>query len=184
MHYLVRFASRPTDLENAFSLRRHVFETEQNIPRPMFPDSFDSIADHAVAYANDGRCIGTGRAYRLDSRTFRIGRQVVAPDSREVTWGRSAPGFDQDVRFISAAFRKAVQNLNLDPDRVALGGRSDGAGYALSMGLAYGDTFNHVISIAGGMMAPVRKKGQPKIFIAHGTIWLCNGRCDTALLLA
>lgn len=82
MHYLVRFASRPTDLENAFSLRRHVFETEQNIPRPMFPDSFDSIADHAVAYANDGRCIGTGRAYRLDSRTFRIGRQVVAPDSR------------------------------------------------------------------------------------------------------
>ncbi len=105
--------------------------------------------------------------------TFQLAEEfgvvIVAPDSRDVTWGRSAPGFDQDVRFISAAFRKAVQNLNLDPDRVALGGRSDGAGYALSMGLAYGDTFNHVIAIAGGMMAPVRKKGQPKIFIAHGT---------------
>ena len=105
--------------------------------------------------------------------TFQLAEEfgvvIVAPDSRDVTWGRSAPGFDQDVRFISAAFRKAVQNLNLDPARVALGGRSDGAGYALSMGLAYGDTFNHVIAIAGGMMAPVRKKGQPKIFIAHGT---------------
>lgn len=82
MHFLVRFASRPEDLENAFALRRHVFEVEKNIPRPMFPDSFDSIADHAVAYSADGRCIGTGRAYRLDARTFRIGRQVVAPDSR------------------------------------------------------------------------------------------------------
>jgi phospholipase/carboxylesterase len=93
---------------------------------------------------------------------------VVAPDSRDVTWGRSAPGFDQDVRFIGAAFRKASQTYNLDPDRVALGGRSDGAGYALSMGLAYGDTFNHLIVIAGGLMAPVRRKGKPKIFMAHG----------------
>jgi predicted esterase len=94
---------------------------------------------------------------------------VVAPDSRDVTWGRSAPGFDEDVRFIGAAFRKAAQMLNLDPDRVALGGRSDGAGYALSMGLAYGDTFNHLIVIAGGLMAPVRRQGKPRIFIAHGT---------------
>ncbi|MGE0816252.1 MAG: alpha/beta hydrolase [Vicinamibacterales bacterium] len=97
-----------------------------------------------------------------------FGVVIVAPDSRDVTWGRSAPGFDQDVRFIGAAFRKAVQTLNLDPDRVALGGRSDGAGYALSMGLAYGNTFNHLIVIAGGMMAPVRRQGTPKIFMAHG----------------
>lgn len=93
---------------------------------------------------------------------------IVAPDSREVTWGRSAPGFDQDVRFIGAAFRKVVGMFNLDPERVGLGGRSDGAGYALSMGLAYGDTFNHVIAIAGGAMSPVRRKGKPKVFIAHG----------------
>lgn len=97
-----------------------------------------------------------------------FGVVIVAPDSRDVTWGRSAPGFDQDVRFIGAAFRKASGVLNLDADRVALGGRSDGAGYALSMGLAYGDRFNHLIVIAGGLMAPVRKQGMPKIFIAHG----------------
>lgn len=97
-----------------------------------------------------------------------FGVVIVAPDSREVTWGRSAPGFDQDVRFIGAAFRKAAQTLNLDPERVALAGRSDGAGYALSMGLAYGDTFNHVVSIAGGLMSPVRRKGKPKVFIVHG----------------
>ncbi|MEP7116065.1 MAG: PHB depolymerase family esterase [Acidobacteriota bacterium] len=97
-----------------------------------------------------------------------LGVVVVAPDSRDVTWGRSAPGFDADVRYIGAAFRKAADLVNIDPDRVALGGRSDGAGYALSMGLAYGDTFNHLIVIAGGMMAPLRRKGKPKVFLAHG----------------
>lgn len=98
-----------------------------------------------------------------------LGVIVVAPDSREVTWGRSVPGFDQDVRYIGAAYRRATELVNIDPDRVALGGRSDGAGYALSMGLAYGDTFNHLIVIAGGMMSPLRRKGKPKVFFAHGT---------------
>lgn len=98
-----------------------------------------------------------------------LGVVVVAPDSREVTWGRSVPGFDPDVRYIGAAYRRATELVNIDPTRVALGGRSDGAGYALSMGLAYGDTFNHLIVIAGGMMSPLRRKGKPRIFLAHGT---------------
>ena len=37
------------------------------------------------------------------------------------------------------------------------------------MGLAYGDTFNHLIVIAGGMRAPQRRTGMPKIFLALGT---------------
>lgn len=82
MHFLVRFASQANDLEAAFALRREVLEVEQGAPRPVFPDSFDSVADHALAFTPDGRCIGTGRAFRLDARTFRIGRQVVAPEAR------------------------------------------------------------------------------------------------------
>ncbi|MEZ5286510.1 MAG: hypothetical protein R2712_17230 [Vicinamibacterales bacterium] len=50
-----------------------------------------------------------------------------------------------------------------------LGGRSDGAGYALSMGTAYGDIFNHLIVLSGGLMNPLRRKGDAKVFIAHGT---------------
>jgi predicted GNAT family N-acyltransferase len=89
MPYIVRFASRPEDRAAAFALRRHVFEVEQGVPRPVFPDSWDAVADHAVAYAPDGTCIGTGRAFRLDSRTFRIGRQVVAPGHRGNGVGRA-----------------------------------------------------------------------------------------------
>jgi predicted GNAT family N-acyltransferase len=89
MDYSVRFASSQSDLDAAFQLRRHVFEVEQKIPRPLYPDTFDGLADHAVAYDASGRCIATGRAFRLDSRTVRIGRQVVAPDVRHNGVGRS-----------------------------------------------------------------------------------------------
>jgi phospholipase/carboxylesterase len=98
-----------------------------------------------------------------------LGIVVIAPESRALTWGQAAPGFDADVKHIGAAYRKVTSLVNIDPDRVGLGGRSDGAGYALSMGLAYGDIFNHVLVFAGGLMAPLRRKGKPRIFIAHGT---------------
>ena len=62
-----------------------------------------------------------------------------------------------------------ANRVDIDVDHVALGGVSDGAGYALSMGLAYGDAFNHVIVLAGGQMVPFRRQGKPRLFFAHGT---------------
>lgn len=94
---------------------------------------------------------------------------VVAPESRDLTWGQSAPGFDPDVRYLGSAYRYVSGVLDVDPTHVALGGVSDGAGYALSMGLAYGDVFNHLMIFSGGIMIPFRKQGKPRIFIAHGT---------------
>jgi phospholipase/carboxylesterase len=93
---------------------------------------------------------------------------VIAPESRDLTWGQSAPGFDADVRYIGAAYRYVAELLDVDETHVALGGHSDGAGYALSMGLAYGDVFNHLMVFSGGLMIPFRKKGKPRIFFAHG----------------
>ena len=94
---------------------------------------------------------------------------IIAPESRGLTWGRSIPGFDDDVHFLGPAYRHVADIVDLDLSRVALGGVSDGAGYALSMGLAYGNTFNHVIVLAGGLMIPFRKQGKPRLFFAHGT---------------
>jgi poly(3-hydroxybutyrate) depolymerase len=94
---------------------------------------------------------------------------MIAPESRGMTWGRSIPGFDADVRYLGPAYRRVANLVDLDIDHVALGGVSDGAGYALSMGLAYGDAFNHVIVLAGGQMVPFRRQGKPRLFVAHGT---------------
>jgi phospholipase/carboxylesterase len=106
---------------------------------------------------------------RLFAIADELGFIVLAPESRDITWGKEAAGFDQDVRYLGAAFRHVGGLVNLDFDRVALGGQSDGAGYALTTGLAYGETFNHLIILAGGgLIEPIRRQGRPKVFIAHG----------------
>jgi phospholipase/carboxylesterase len=98
-----------------------------------------------------------------------LGFIVIAPESRDVTWGKEVPGFDADVRYLGAAYRHVTSILDVDGERVGLGGQSDGAGYALTMGLAYGDIFNHLIILAGGaLIEPLRRKGKPKIYFVHG----------------
>jgi predicted esterase len=113
---------------------------------------------------------GTAEAVRY---TFPLADEfgviVLAPESRDLTWGQEIPGFDTDSRFIGMAFRWIADVLSIDPTRVALGGVSDGANYALNMGLAYGDTFNHLLIFSAGTLAPFRKQGKAKIFLAHGT---------------
>lgn len=88
MDYLVRFASTAEDRDAAFALRRQVFEVEQNVPRPLDRDSHDPNANHVVAVVPGGRCVGTGRLVRLDSRTAQIGRMAVAADHRRHGVGR------------------------------------------------------------------------------------------------
>ena len=87
MAYTVRFASTPADLDAGYKLRRDVFETEQNIPRPLDRDAFDYSADHVVAFDDAGRCVGTGRVVRVDARTAQIGRMAVAKDQRKAGIG-------------------------------------------------------------------------------------------------
>lgn len=112
-----------------------------------------------------GTAQGVGYTFPLAEE---FGVIVIAPESRGLTWGQSAPGFDDDVHYLGPAFRHITEFLDVDQTHVALGGHSDGAGYALSMGLAYGDVFNHVMVFSEGIATPFRKQGKPQIFIAHG----------------
>src|SRR5699024_1163884 len=57
----------------------------------------------------------------------------------------------------------------IDPSRVAIGGFSDGASYALSLGIANGDLFSHVIAFSPGFVAAPGEVGRPRIFVSHGT---------------
>jgi phospholipase/carboxylesterase len=58
----------------------------------------------------------------------------------------------------------------VDAERVAIEGFSDGSSYAVSLGLANGDLFTHVIAFSPGLVEQVDQRGgQPSIFIAHGT---------------
>ena len=73
------------------------------------------------------------------------------------------------MEFIDRALKQTFDHLVVDAGRLAIEGFSDGASYALSLGLANGDLFTHVIAFSPRLVAWVAQRGEPSIFIAHGT---------------
>jgi phospholipase/carboxylesterase len=99
----------------------------------------------------------------------RWGALVLAPDSRGPTWDVLMGGFGADVDFLDAALDGVFDAVAVDPRRLILSGFSDGASYALSLGLSNGDLFSHVVAFSPGFMAPDAQRGNPPVFVSHGT---------------
>jgi phospholipase/carboxylesterase len=97
------------------------------------------------------------------------GVAVLIPKSRQVTWDLALGGFGEDVTFINRALEETFRRVRVDPGHIVLAGFSDGASYALTLGIANGDLFSHIIAFAPGFMSPVNRVGSPAIFIAHGS---------------
>ena len=112
------------------------------------------------------------------------GALVLAPDSRGPTWDVIMGGFGPDVDFIDAALDGVFDEVAVDPRRLILSGFSDGASYALSLGLGNGDLFSHVIAFSPGFMAPDAQRGNPPVFVSHGIHdrVLDIDRCSRALV--
>jgi phospholipase/carboxylesterase len=96
------------------------------------------------------------------------GLVLLAPSSRDNTWDLLLDDFGPDVEFIDAALDATSERCAIDPERVAVGGFSDGASYALSLGLTNGDLFTHVIAFSPGFMAPAVRIGSPQCYLSHG----------------
>ncbi len=97
------------------------------------------------------------------------GTLVLAPDSRGDTWDVLMGAFGPDVAFIDDALERVFARYPIDRSHLSVGGFSDGASYALSLGLANGDLFTHLIAFSPGFMAPPALVGRPKIYVSHGT---------------
>jgi len=94
---------------------------------------------------------------------------LLAPASRSYSWDIIASkGFGQDVIFIDQALQLVFERYSLDPKRIAIGGFSDGASYALCLGLTNGDLFTHIIAFSPGFAYAQEKNGSPAVFISHG----------------
>lgn len=97
------------------------------------------------------------------------GTLVLAPDSRGPTWDVLMGGFGPDVDFIDAALDRVFEAVAVDPRLLVISGFSDGASYALSLGLGNGDLFSHIVAFSPGFMAPDARNGTPPVFVSHGT---------------
>jgi len=108
---------------------------------------------------------------QLRGQADEAGIVLLACSSRGPTWdsilnrGRYGP----DIATIDLALGDAFSRCAIDPERVGVGGYSDGASYALTLGLANGDLFSHVLAFSPGFLTPTGQRGSPRIFVSHGT---------------
>jgi phospholipase/carboxylesterase len=94
---------------------------------------------------------------------------LVAPASRASTWDIIARRrYGPDLALADAALAHVFERHAVDPSRLAVGGFSDGASYALSLGLNNGDLFTHVLAFSPGFVGPGTRRGKPRVFISHG----------------
>jgi predicted esterase len=93
---------------------------------------------------------------------------LLAVDSRQRSWDLVVGRFGPDVAFVDQALAQTFQRYAVDPSRVAVEGFSDGASYALSLGIANGDLFTHVLAFSPGFIAAKGSGGEPRLFVSHG----------------
>lgn len=111
-----------------------------------------------------GHSIGLARDH-----AERLGFLLLAPKSQGASWDViSGRRFGPDVTALDAALEDVFAAYSVDPGRVAVGGFSDGASYALSLGLINGELFSDILAFSPGFIAPAREQGRPRIFISHG----------------
>ena len=165
------FTARPSTPTRAITPGHHRLGLGESRDGALFvPKSYRAGTAHPLlvllhgAGQSSSEWIGAGSFIRmLDAR----GILMLAPDSRGATWEHRDP---RDVRFIDAALAWTFDRADIDPSRLALGGFSDGASFALSIGLYNGALFPSLLAFSPGFIATEARRGKPRVFVSHGML--------------
>jgi len=107
---------------------------------------------------------------RMGPFADQFGFVLLSPGSEDGTWDAIRGAYGPDVRFIDRALDRAFASCTVDPARVAVTGFSDGASYALGLGLSNGELFKRVVAFSPGFIPNGwDAQGRPRVFISHGT---------------
>ena len=165
----------------------------------QLPAGITKLDDGAIAYRSatlpDGPrpllilLHGAGEPPEMLVDAFRAaaderGLILLAPKSAGDTWdaigavkqlrttptGRDAERlFDGDATRVESAMREIGQRTTIATKQIVIGGHSDGASYALSLGLWNPRLFRGIMALSpGGLLAPEDKDRGQRVFIAHG----------------
>lgn len=106
---------------------------------------------------------------RLGAAADVAGLAILSPDSRDPrTWDGVRGSLGPDVAFLNRALQQVFQILDADPQRISIGGFSDGASYAITLGLINGDLFTRVVAWSPGFYVDGPVNGRPRFYISHG----------------
>jgi predicted esterase len=102
---------------------------------------------------------------------------LVAPKSKESTWDCIRhKKYGEDVTYIDKVLSYLFESFNIGPD-ITVQGFSDGATYALSLGLANRDLFTSIMAFSPGYiffpsgtsLDTLGVGATPRIYFSHGT---------------
>lgn len=167
-----RLLSRPTNpTKEMLNAGRHSLQIERKreallyIPKtkkPKNPAPFALMLHGAGGNAHHGLSL-------IQNLADEAGIIILSPGSQVSTWDVIADDYGADVKFIDQALQFTFERCAIDTSRLAVGGFSDGASYALSLGIINGELFSHIVAYSPGFMAPTGQTGKPRIYISHGT---------------
>lgn len=172
MSYDARLHARPSPVTNASPTGQHRLDVGSIRDSYLYiPPRYDPAGPAPLVLLLHG---AGGHAHHglglLQHLADDNGMILVAPASTAQTWDMIAKrAYGPDVTLLDQALTKVFGHYAVDASHLAIGGFSDGASYALSVGLANGDLFTHVIAFSPGFVGPLSPQGKPKIFIFHGT---------------
>jgi phospholipase/carboxylesterase len=112
---------------------------------------------------------GAGIGAAFDQMAEAAGVAVLSPDSRYRTWDAVLDDFGPDVRFVDQALTATFARVSVDPARLTIAGFSDGASYALALGVTNGNLFRRIVAFSPGFLYARSTQGKPPVYLAHGT---------------
>ena len=98
------------------------------------------------------------------------GLVLIAPASKGQTWSILRSEEDLDLESVNLALAEGYERCRIDRRRIAVGGFSDGATYALTLGVSNGDLFPAIIALSPGGIVAGEQFGVPRVFVSHGTL--------------
>jgi phospholipase/carboxylesterase len=134
----------------------------------LVPSRYDGSRDWPLlVFLHGARTRGAPIADFLQPLVEQAGVLVLLPEARTARWDLVDGEPGRDVAFIDRAMQLVFTRYRIDRSRVAIGGFSDGASYALSLGLGRGELFTHVVALSPGFYRDLGRRGQPRVFLAH-----------------
>ncbi|WP_196882702.1 alpha/beta hydrolase [Arthrobacter sp. CAN_A214] len=109
-----------------------------------------------------------GGSALLTSLADQYNAVILSPASRGSTWDAIRDSYGPDVGVLERSLEEVFRSVAIDPERIGIAGFSDGASYALGLGLANGGLFRRILAFSPGFIPVGPRSGQPEVFVSHG----------------
>jgi phospholipase/carboxylesterase len=146
----------------------HAFDGVDGDHVLLVPDGLPDAPVPLVVYLHGSGSDPRRSLPRLEREAQQLEFLLLVPKSFHYTWDVILGGFGPDPTAIDTLLAGIFERFPVDPERVALSGFSDGASYALTLGLLNGSLFRRILAYSPGFRMAGEPDGRPAVFISHG----------------